>query len=703
MFLVLILAISTASASDTNDSVINENANEDTLVANVVSDIDTSNSQPILSEDEKKNISFWTSTNESDYDNYYQVVENGSEISSNIYAISEKNLIENFSASNVSIHVCKYNKTNENSSIISSVLESSILSADDESYESQIEKYINECSVYNSTVSFVNGMTTFTIPEGITKEIGYYDVILHYAGDETYNENYEFVLNIFSSYVPNITITTQNIHPGEDENITISVTGIEGAKDIENKSDAYPLGLVDVVVYETDNTSNVIYNKTDLEIGDINITDEGHYILTPEPITFTLEKLTAGSYTIIASYKHHTNEDYNFNDYYKPYISNATFSVKNPEITLDKENITLGENITISVMGSLGDLTLSVDGTVADVNFTNDGNQYTATYTPESTGRHQITVQSNLDEFAIDSKLIYVEKLGTVLSYDENASATFNYNETANVTFNITLKDSNGIALANKTIKVEFDGVIYNATTNTSGVAQVELELNKNSPNALAVVFLGDNDYNATFGKTNFTLNITHIKKGVKLVFKDMDTTVQLNNQRNGEMFNVTLTDEDGNPLANKTLKIGFNGKVYNKTTDANGIAQLQINIGYQSANTFSITFLGDDEYEGTVDCAIIVVYSLTTKLTVTNPSYKAAAKTKTLKATLKLSNGTAISGKKITFKVNGKYYIATTNSKGVATVKISLTTKKTYTYTASFEGDNQYKAKTTKGKVTIK
>jgi|GEM_PF-5090745 len=207
---------------------------------------------------------------------------------------------------------------------------------------------------------------------------------------------------------------------------------------------------------------------------------------------------------------------------------------------------------------------------------------------------------------------------------------------------------------------------------------------------------------NTTIGINYLSTNTAAGKKGVKLVFSDMTTKVVLNGKRNGEWFNVTLTDEAGNPLANKTLKIGFNGKVYNKTTDENGKAKLQINIGYQSANTFSITFLGDDEYEGTVDCAIIVVKTLTTKLTVTSPSYKAAAKTKTLKATLKYGS-TALSGKKITFKVNGQYYIATTNSKGVATVKVSLSTKKTYSYTASFAGDYQYTAITKTGKVTIK
>ena len=52
---------------------------------------------------------------------------------------------------------------------------------------------------------------------------------------------------------------------------------------------------------------------------------------------------------------------------------------------------------------------------------------------------------------------------------------------------------------------------------------------------------------------------------------------------------------------------------------------------------------------------------------------------------------------------VNGKSYSAKTNSKGVATVKVSLSAKKTYSFTAKFAGDDRYAAASATGKVTIK
>jgi len=62
------------------------------------------------------------------------------------------------------------------------------------------------------------------------------------------------------------------------------------------------------------------------------------------------------------------------------------------------------------------------------------------------------------------------------------------------------------------------------------------------------------------------------------------------------------------------------------------------------------------------------------------------------LTATLTDSNGNALSGKTVTFYVNGKSYTATTDSNGVA--KVSFTVKEdagTYPVTVSFPGDNTY------------
>ena len=86
-------------------------------------------------------------------------------------------------------------------------------------------------------------------------------------------------------------------------------------------------------------------------------------------------------------------------------------------------------------------------------------------------------------------------------------------------------------------------------------------------------------------------------KKASKIIFEDMVTTAFDSNVegRIGKYFEVTLKDENGNALSNKAIQIGFNGRIYNRTTDENGSASLQINLAYKGTYTFAISFLGDE------------------------------------------------------------------------------------------------------------
>ena len=185
-------------------------------------------------------------------------------------------------------------------------------------------------------------------------------------------------------------------------------------------------------------------------------------------------------------------------------------------------------------------------------------------------------------------------------------------------------------------------------------------------------------------------------------------TAIGQTDGRTGEYFYFNLTDADGNPIANTPMQIGFNGKVYdyehnNISTDENGTAKLQINLGYKGDYTFAICFLGNDEYEASFAVAKITVNTQSGSLEVPDKSYKANAKTKTLTATFKTDKGNPIVGKSVKFTVNGKTYSSKTDENGVATVKVSLNKKGTYNFTVKYGGDSTYAAVTQKAKLTIK
>ena len=190
-----------------------------------------------------------------------------------------------------------------------------------------------------------------------------------------------------------------------------------------------------------------------------------------------------------------------------------------------------------------------------------------------------------------------------------------------------------------------------------------------------------------------------------QIIYENMTTTaVDVDTDgRVGKYFYITLKDKKGNLLKNKPVQIGFNGQVYDRVTDENGQAKLQINLKNAGTYTFAVSYLGDDEYNGSFIVAKIVVNKQKGSLTVPTKTYKASATSKTLTATFKSASGKVVKGKKITFTVNGKSYSATTNAKGVATVKVSLSKKGTYSFTAKFAGNTMYAAISKTGKLVIK
>ena len=176
----------------------------------------------------------------------------------------------------------------------------------------------------------------------------------------------------------------------------------------------------------------------------------------------------------------------------------------------------------------------------------------------------------------------------------------------------------------------------------------------------------------------------------------------------------VVLKDAKGNGLANKEISVMINGETKKAVTKADGSATLDVT--FSTANTYyaTVLFMGDDDFKASSASAKVTVKAKptpaptpvvkkATKITASKKTFK--AKTKTKKYTITLKSGkTAVKKVKVTLKVKGKTYKATTNTKGKATFKITKLTKKgKYTAVVKFAGNANYKASSTKVKLTVK
>ena len=238
-----------------------------------------------------------------------------------------------------------------------------------------------------------------------------------------------------------------------------------------------------------------------------------------------------------------------------------------------------------------------------------------------------------------------------------------------------------GLLLGNKVFESSID---YNNFNIISG---------RESPNIV--------NYNATANNTIGENNVFDSTLSTLFSYENITVTIQEANE-NTIVFRVVFKDKEGNALANKDIKLIFNSTENNFTTDENGAAALVLDLKEVGTYDILMSFAGDEKYFASSALGTVTVRKFIPSLTVSNVSYKTTDGNKVLTATLKDEDGLALANKTIIFNVNGKNYTATTNEKGIATAKISLTAGGTYLISASFAGNDEFDAKASSAKLTL-
>ncbi len=138
--------------------------------------------------------------------------------------------------------------------------------------------------------------------------------------------------------------------------------------------------------------------------------------------------------------------------------------------------------------------------------------------------------------------------------------------------------------------------------------------------------------------------------------------------------FLITLQDEYGNGIANKTIFVNIKGvKTYKVTTNENGIAIFKFK-SIPKTYTASIYFNGDSNYLASKVSSKITITKVATVIKApTVKSYITVSK-HYLVITLKDKNGVSLSKKTVIVKVGRKTFKLTTNKNGVA--KLSFINK---------------------------
>ena len=131
-------------------------------------------------------------------------------------------------------------------------------------------------------------------------------------------------------------------------------------------------------------------------------------------------------------------------------------------------------------------------------------------------------------------------------------------------------------------------------------------------------------------------------------------------------------------------------------------MASIKVKISTAKTYIVTVKYAGDNVYAPISKSFKVYVKKIKTKLVVKNKSYKKSKKVKKLTATLK-SGKKVIKGKKLIFTINKKKYRAKTNKRGMASVKVRVSKRKTYKFTVKFAGDDTYLKSSKKAKLRIR
>ena len=261
------------------------------------------------------------------------------------------------------------------------------------------------------------------------------------------------------------------------------------------------------------------------------------------------------------------------------------------------------------------------------------------------------TITSTFNGTSINSTITILNTLeaDNIIKYFKNGTHYY-----------VLVVDGQGNPIANQTVTMNIDGVLYTKVTDENGIAKLSINLRPG-------------EYIITTNGPNGAVISNKITVLSTLIVEDM--TKDYNKSAN---YTVKVLDDQGNPIANQTVTMNIDGVLYTKVTDENGIAKLSINL---RPGEYIITV----SCNGAVTSSTITVNKLPASVKVTNTTVNKNGK---LEVTV-TSDGKPIVGQRVYFVYNDIAYYSISNENGVASIGIGLPEGK-YTFMVGIL-DNMY------------
>ena len=258
-------------------------------------------------------------------------------------------------------------------------------------------------------------------------------------------------------------------------------------------------------------------------------------------------------------------------------------------------------------------------------------------------GKASIGINLNPGNYTITTFYPYADKITTKINNIEVLS-TIQANDVVKFFRNGTqyyakFLDGSGNPLVNDNVTFNINGVFYKKQTNASGIAKLNIALLPNEYILTAIHPSG-----LMYG-SNITVLSTVFGEDIVKFF------------RNGTQYYAKFLDDFGNPLVNGNVTFNINGVLYEKQTDSEGIAKLNINL---LPGEYILTAM---HLNSEAKSNIIKV------LTTISAEDISLIENKTGTLVIKTYDGAA----NVSVIIDGVKYIVKTNKEGIATLNLSL------------------------------
>ena len=456
-------------------------------------------------------------------------------------------------------------------------------------------------------------------------------------------------------YILTVTTVPDSNHNGITEYFEIYVNAINSTIEIDDAETDYGKSIDVNVTY--DGATGIT-----AELDGKNLTVKGNIITIPDD-------LNAGTYNLTVTTIPDDNHD--------AVKKTVTLTVNRVNSTLTVPDITLdyGQNgiSNTTFTGATG-----IVAVVNDLSAVVETNGSVITVSNISAGTYKLTVTTVPDanhEETTKIADITVNKVDSTLAAGD---ITFEYGLTGTTT--VTYTGATGFNATAEKGNVKIEGNVISVS-----------DLNPGSY-TLNITTVPDTNHNAVSKSIRVTVN----KASTEITAPGILTVYNVN-----KYLTITLKDNKNNTIAGANITVNINGeKIY--TTNQNG--QVKINTKTMTPKVYSvkISYAGNETHNGTQATSNILSIKAKPILTAKNKVFKSTTKIKKYSVSLKNNLKAPMKKVKVSLTIGKKTYNAKTNSKGIATFKLTKLTK-TSKATVKYLGNKNYYAASKKVKLTVK